>query len=237
MLGAYITWTLYQHLNIGISIILGVLLLIFFGMVFEKILIHPFIDRDNPTLIAVITTFAGMMVIDNSVHLIWGPRMKQLPKLLSGSFIVSGQEVLIIIIAPLLLIVLGLFLKYTKIGRAIRAVEQNRESALLVGIDVTKIYMITFGIAAGMASLAGIFLGSIRFITPTMGGNFLLKSLIVVILGGLGNMTGTLIAAFIVGLIEAVSMFYIGIYWTPVVIFLIMIILLIYKPEGILGEN
>ena len=236
MLGAYFTWTLYQHFNLAISVLLAITLMIILGMLSEKILIHPFLERENPTLIAVITTLAGMIFLDNLSHIIWGPRMKQLPVFLKGNFIVSAQEILIIILAPTLLILLSMFLKSTKIGRAIRAVEQNRESALLVGIDVAKTYMITFGIAAGMAGVAGIFLGSIRFMTPTMGGNFLLKALIVVILGGLGNMNGTLIAAYLVGIIEASSMYYLGLYWTPVVIFLLMIIMLIYRPQGILGE-
>jgi len=238
MIGAYTAWTLYQYFdNIWICIILTLFIMFIFGIILEILIIEPFVDRKNVVLIAVITTLAGMIFLDNSANIIWGPRMKQLPQLISGSFVISYQEIFIIVLAPVLLIMLGLFLKYNKVGRAIRAVEQNREFSLLVGIRVKQIYRLTFALAALFAAIAGIMMGTIRFITPMMGTGYLLKALIVVILGGIGSMYGTLVSAYIVGMVEAFSMYYFGLYWTPSIVFLLLIIILILKPEGIFGRK
>lgn len=242
MLGAYATLVLFQYTNnMGISIILAIIIAFGIGMLLEKILIEPFLETDNPGLVVVITTLAGMMFLDNTAHLIFGPRIKQLPLLVSGNSIVFGQQfsnqqILLVIITPLILIFLSFFLKYSKVGSAIRAVGQNRGAALLIGINISHIYMITFGIAAAMATLSGIFMGSIRFITPSVGGEYLLKAFIIVLLAGLGNITGTLIAAYLFALMEVLSTFYIGIYWSPAITFLIVILMLILKPEGVFGE-
>ena len=97
-----------------------------------------------------------------------------------------------LIAAPIILIALVWFLKYTRLRLAIRSVEQNRDSARLAGVNVSMVYTITFGISAGLAALAGIMLGTTRFITPTMGSTPLLKAFIVVILGGFGSIGGTM---------------------------------------------
>ena len=89
---------------------------------------------------------------------------------------------------------------------------------------------------AALAALAGIFVGSIRFMTPTMGTDPLMKALIVVIFGGVARFTSPIFAAFIVGLIEAFATFYVGLYWAPAVLFAIMIVVLIAKPEGLFGK-
>lgn len=249
MLGAYVAWTVIEnteatlgspwHLVIGIVVTIGVL--ISAGMALERLLIHPFLERRNADILAVITTLAGMLFLDNAAHIIWGPRMKRLPPLIRGQvgFLgtnISTQELFVILLSPTLIVLIALFLKRFKLGFAIRAVEQNRDSAQLVGINVSAIYMVTFGIAAGMAAMAGILMGSIRIMTPTMGASPLLKAFIVVILGGLGSMMGTMIGAYIIGLLEAISTFFLGLYWTPAVLFLVMIVALLVKPTGLLGE-
>lgn len=237
-IGAYIAWTSYQKFdNIWLCVILTLFIMFIFGIILERLIIEPFLDRKNISLIAVITTLAGIIFLDNSVNIIWGPRLKQLPQLIYGSFVISYQEIFIIVLAPVLLIMLGLFLKYHKIGCAIRAVEQNREFSLLVGIRVNQIYRLTFALAALFAAMAGIMMGTIRFITPMMGTGYLVKALIIVILGGMGSMYGTLVSAYILGIVEAFSMYYFGLYWTPSIVFLLLIMILIIKPEGIFGRK
>lgn len=242
MLGAYITWALFQNIdsNIYLCVFLTFIIVFCIGLLLEKILIDPFLERDDAPLIVVITTLACMILLDNGANIIWGPRIKQLPALLTNYFVIGGQEIsgqnmLFIIIAPLILIFLNIFLKYTKLGCAFRAVSQNREASLLIGINVSNIYMLSFALSAVMAALGGILMSSIRFITPTMGSGYLLKALVIVLLGGLGSMTGTLIAAYLVGLIEAASTLWIGIYWTPAFIYAVAIFILTLKPQGIMG--
>ena len=150
---------------------------------------------------------------------------------------ITAQEMFVLIAAPLILVALVLFLKYSRLGLAIRSVEQNRDSAQLAGVNVSMVYTTTFGISAGLAALAGIMLGTTRFITPTMGSTPLLKAFIVVILGGLGSMGGTMASAYIISLIEAISMSFIGLYWTPAVLFAIMILVMIFMPNGLFGKE
>ncbi|MBW2618303.1 MAG: branched-chain amino acid ABC transporter permease [Deltaproteobacteria bacterium] len=151
--------------------------------------------------------------------------------------VVSGNDFLAIILAPILLFLLWLFLKRTRMGMAIRGVEQNLDFSKLVGINVSATYQITFGLGASMAAIAGILLGAKSFMSPDMGGDTLLKAFVVVVLGGLGNIPGTIGAAYIVGLLEASSMHFFGMYWTQAVLFFVMILVLIVRPTGIFGER
>ena len=246
MMGAYLAWTVSNHRGLDLGLALGVVGavtgLFLLGVIIYQTLVRPYMKRPNLVLIAVITTLAGSIFLDNSAHLIWGPRMKRLPRLVEGSVgllgaNVSAQEALVIILAPLILAILALFLKRTKLGLAIRGVEQNRDSALLLGVNVSGIYALTWGLSAALAAVAGIILGSIRFITPTMGGDPLMRSFMVVILGGLGSMYGTMTAAYIVGLLEAVCMLVLGLYGTPPILFLVMVLVLVFKPTGLFGEK
>ena len=244
MFGAYLGWTVCHNRGLGWGLSAGVVIslmgVFILGAILYRILVRPFMDRLNLVLIVVITTLAGSIFLDNSAHLIWGPRMKRLPRLIEGKMALLGtsislQDVLVIVLAPAILILLAIFLKRTKLGMAIRGVEQNRDASLLIGVNVEWIYAFTFGLSASLAAMAGIALGSIRFITPTMGGDPLTRAFMVVILGGLGSLYGTMTAAYIVGMLEAVCMLYLGIYGTPPVLFLTMVIVLTFKPTGLFG--
>jgi len=245
-LGAYIAWTVTSSTGlgagIGFAIIFALVFMVVFGMFFERLLIAPFIKRQGAALVTIITTLAGSIFIENSAHIIWTPRMKQLPSFIEGDVnmlgtVIATQELVVVIGAPLILVTLAWFLKNSRLGLAIRGVEQNRDSALLAGVNVSMVYTITFGLSAGLAALAGIMLGTTRFITPSMGNTPLLKAFIVVILGGLGSMVGTMVSAYIISLIESISMSYLGLYWTPAVLFAIMILVLVFKPTGLFGEE
>jgi branched-chain amino acid transport system permease protein len=150
---------------------------------------------------------------------------------------VSVHDLVIIAIAPTLLLCLAWFLKRVKLGMAIRAVEQNRSLALLVGVRVRTVYTLTFALAAALAGVAGVFLSGVFFMQPTMGDDALLKAFIVVVLGGLGSLPGTVIAAYFIGLLESFGNYYVGLYWTPVVLFGAMITVMIVRPTGLLGER
>ena len=117
-----------------------------------------------------------------------------------------------------------------------RAVSQNREAAQLLGLDVPFYFALAFGLSAVTAGLAGVFVGTIRFMNPAMGSEPLMKALIVVIFGGIARFSSPIYAAFIIGLLEAFSTYVFGLYWAPAVLFLTMIIVLLIKPEGLFGK-
>jgi branched-chain amino acid transport system permease protein len=151
--------------------------------------------------------------------------------------VISKQDVLIMLSAPVILGLVALFLSRTRMGLAIRGVEQNRDSALLAGVNVSGIYARTFAISAGLAAVAGILLGINRFIQPSMGSSPLLIAFIVVVLGGLGSLWGTMLSAYIIAFIQAITITYLGLYWAPVVLFIVMILTLVFRPNGLFGKE
>ena len=173
--------------------------------------------------------------------MVWGPRLKQLPQVASGQVQVLGtgigwHDIFIIAVTPAVLLLLALFLKRAKLGLALRAVEQNCDAALLMGIDPTAIFRLTFAVSSGFAALAGVLLGGIFFLTPTMGDDPLLKAFIVIVFGGLGSIGGTIAGAYVIGIIESASSFFFGLYVTPALLFIVMIIVMLVRPSGLFGR-
>lgn len=244
-LGAYIAWQIASTEASGAGLLAGAAVSIIgmfvIGMLVYYLLIKPFERSPDIVVKSVITTLAGATILENVINLVWGPRNKQLSPLLGGDVSILGitisrNEMAVVALAIVILAALGVFLQRAPLGRAMRAVAQNREAAQLMGIDVERLYAIAFGLSAALAALAGILIGSTRFMNPSMGSDPLMKALIVVIFGGIARFTGPIYAAFIVGLLEAVMTYLVGLYWSPTVLFAIMIVVLVAKPEGLFGR-
>jgi branched-chain amino acid transport system permease protein len=245
MLGAYAAWTLGTEFGLNdhpfVAMLGAVALLVAIGSLIEVALLRPFYGKKNLVMLTVITTLACLIFIQNAALIGWGPRTKQLPLLLPGEtsllgVVISAQEALIIVAAPLIVFCLWLWLRFTRSGRAIRAVSQNHETAQLLGMNVSALYMIAFAVSAGLAAVAGVLLGSIRFLSPDMGSEPLVKALIVTIFGGLGSILGTVGGAYAIGLLEAFSTYFVGLYWTPVILFAVMILTLMVRPRGLFSR-
>lgn len=246
MIGAYVAWTVGTDSGLGggpvVGALAGLLAAALIGVIIERVLVRPFQGNRNIIQIVVITTLAAAIILENLALIGWGGRIKQMPPTIGGNVsllgvTISAQEALIVALAPVVLIGLALFLKYTRYGRAIRAVGQNRDAATLIGMDVNVIYGAAFALSAMLAAAAGILLGSLRFITPVMGNEPLLKAMIVTIFGGLGSLAGTIAAAYIIGLLEALSTYFVGLYWTPALLFALMIVVLLIRPTGLFKER
>jgi len=245
-LGAYIGWTLADTQAAGLGLAVGAIgatvAMFFFGILFHLVLVRPFERRPDIVTASVITTLAGAAIIESAINLIWGPRSKQLERMVSGEidlgvFSFPINDLVLIGLVAIALAGLGWFLGKTRTGRAMRAVSQNREAAEFMGLDVPRLFALAFGISAAMAALAGIFLGGIRFMAPTMGIDPLMKALIVVIFEGIARFTSPIYAAMIVGLVESFSNYFVGLYWTPAVLFTMMIVVLFLKPSGLFGHH
>ncbi|MBW5437968.1 branched-chain amino acid ABC transporter permease [Bradyrhizobium canariense] len=244
-LGAYLAWTVSDAAGLDFGLATGIAVsiaaMVGVGILIERVVVRPFYDHRDILLITVMTTLAAMIVIQKGIQLIWGARLKQLAPIMPGNVrllqtTISAQEALIIVLAPLVLCALWLFLGRSRIGRAIRAVGQNPSAARLIGIDVSLIFIIAFAVSAVLAGLTGVLLGSVRLLTPEFGAEPLVKALIIVIFGGLGSLSGTILAAYIIGLLEATLVFLVGIYWAPSLIFVLLIFVLILRPQGLLGK-
>jgi branched-chain amino acid transport system permease protein len=244
MLGAYITWTFNAqvHLPLLPAAICAMIVMVGFAALFELTCVRPFIARKDGDLLVMIATLAAATIMTNAAQLIWGPNLKQLPQVLNVSWrfagtAIGGNQLAAVAAAPLLLGATLWLLRSTRIGLAIRAVEQNRDFAGLVGIRAPLIYTVTIGLAAVLATAAGVLLAGIQFLTPDIGSDPLLKAFVVVVFGGLASLQGTIVGAYVIGLLEAVSTYYIGLFWTPVVVFVVMIAVMLVKPEGVVSRT
>lgn len=245
-LGAYVAWQVSTSQGFGIGaaagVALGVAALFGLGCLSELLLVRRFLKQRDVVMIAVITTLAAAIFLENAIQLLWGPKLKQLPPLIEGNVrilgvAISAHEAVILGVAPTTLLILYLFLKSTRLGSAVRAVGQNRELSALLGMNERVLFALSFGLAAALAALAGILLGSRSFITPELGNEPLVKALIVAIFGGLSSLMGTIGGAYIIGLMEAFCMYFVGLYWTPAVLFLVMITTLLIRPTGLFGRR
>jgi branched-chain amino acid transport system permease protein len=243
MLGAYLAWQCVElGLPFPLALPMAVVAMAGVGWILQASVVRPLIGRPNIVLVVVITTLAAASLIENGVLEIWGPRSKQIPALIEGTATIGGigvslHQIAIILVTPVILAALWLFLNRTRLGLALRAVAQNEDASLLVGLNVTALYGLAFAIAAALAGLAGIFMGGYRFMSPVMGSDPLLKALIVVVFGGISSISGPIFAAYLIGFFEAFSNYYFGLYWTPALLFAVLILILMVRPEGMFAPR
>jgi branched-chain amino acid transport system permease protein len=245
MAGAYVAWWVSSSEGLGlglpVAIVVTLAFLVAAGALLFFLLVKPWVGKPNAELAVIMTTIAGSIFIQNLVLEVFGGRYKTIDQVVNGTIRIAGvvieaQNLLCIVLAPVLLVGMWLLLTRTRTGLAIRAVAENRDAAQLFGIGVQKIYIVTFAASAVLAGVAGILLGGLFNISPDMGTDPLLRAFIVVVFGGLGSLPGTIVGAYAVGIIEAFASYYIGIYWTPVVLFLVLIAVLAIRPTGLFGR-
>jgi len=239
--GAYLTWffSTKLQLNMLLSIVLSVALLFLFGLVWEKLALRP--KRKN--FVSIVTIGLGlMMILDSMAQYLFDPTKKALPPIIEGnvnlSFVTrSASEILNFFIAVGILITLWLFFSRTRLGMAIRAVAEDNIGAAIIGIDIDKIYTLSFGIGIALAGLSGILLAPEVYISTAAGGDALLKAIIIVILGGLGSVKGSMYAALILGIMESAISMYVGMFWVLPSWFFVMVFILAIRPKGLYGTR
>lgn len=191
---------------------------------------------------AFISTFAIATIVQSVVLWIYGPRQKPFPFLIDGRFNLTPEvsityhSLFMAVFAIVLLLLLGFFLVRSRYGLAITAVAQNLDASRLMGIPARRVYVVAMGIASALAGVAGVLLAPIYFVYPNSGDLPLLQALIVAIFAGLGSIRGTIIAAYIIGFIQAV----VSIYWSATyalpVLYAVILVVLVVRPYGIAGK-
>jgi branched-chain amino acid transport system permease protein len=154
-----------------------------------------------------------------------------------GGLGMSLHQIAIIVATPVIVGLLWVFLMRTRLGLALRAIGQNEEASLLVGLNVKALYGLAFAIAAALAGLSGVFIGGYHIMSPSMGAEPLLKALVVVVFGGLSSIAGPIAAAYLIGLFEAACSYAFGLYWTPTLLFAVLILTLMIRPQGLIGSR
>jgi branched-chain amino acid transport system permease protein len=241
MLGMYATFAAFTflHLDPYLAAFIVCPLLFVFGLLLQRFILQPL---QNEPMMQVFATFGLLIFLQNVVLAITrGASLSVRTELSSltlplGTMQVSVVRLITLTAATVVAIGLQLFLNRTMLGKAIRAVAQDRRAARLMGINVERTYMVTFGIGAALTGLAGTLLTPIYTLQPQIGGNFILAAFAVVVLGGLGSVTGAYIGGFIVGITEAFAGFYIDPALKHAVWFMVFIVMLIIRPSGLFGH-
>jgi branched-chain amino acid transport system permease protein len=212
------------------------------GVLSVYVAIRP-VPNDRP-LAPLISTIGLTIVLQNFAVYFIGGQQLAFPETIKqtlyqlGPVTVSSTQIFILGVAIGLMVLLWLFIERTKTGRGIRAVAENHETAALLGVDVNRIILITFIIGSGIAGVAGVLDGlKNSSISPFMGLSAAEKGLIVMLLGGLGNVPGAMVAGLMLGMIEILSAAYIGTTERDLFSFLILILILLFRPTGLFGTR
>ncbi|MEJ2170284.1 MAG: branched-chain amino acid ABC transporter permease [Desulfobacterales bacterium] len=244
MLGAYASYYVFKYIGGGFfpAIILSMVFIFFIGILFEKITIAPLrkrtkLDYEMSTLMM---TIGISIFLQNFVLIVFGPKYKGIPAYFDGIIrlgpIIMSYDRLAIFIVALILIFLLLFLfKHTRIGLAMRAVSENPDGAALAGISINRVLYIAFGLSTALAAAGGGLLIPIYNAYPTVGANIILLAFSIVIFGGLGSVKGAVYAGFLVGVLESFTVLYISSSWKDVIVFLTVIVVLTFRPRGLMG--
>ncbi|MBW2056157.1 MAG: branched-chain amino acid ABC transporter permease [Deltaproteobacteria bacterium] len=241
-LGAYFAWLCINrfHLNYGLTFLIVLPVMFGIGLALERIVIHPLRWKSDWQFTTIVATLGVAILLENMIQIVFNPRTKMLPPILEGTagiggYVISRHEVIIFFVAILTIVLTQFYLTKAKTGMAVRAVSQDTEGAQIVGIRVDRLFSYTFGISVVMAAIGGILMAPKFYITPSGGWVPLIKGFIIVCFGGLGSIPGTLYAAFILGIFEAMVSLYIGPLWVFPFWTLLFILILSFKPRGLLG--
>lgn len=246
--GAYITWTFKVMLGLPlfVSALLAVVITPWISIAIDRLVYRRL--RKSAAAISIMASFGIALILRSLVQAIWGVRIKnyglfvrpgQLYEFGVIKFRLSEMELLTMIVALLLVVLLHLFLKYTRMGKAMRATSDNIDLARTTGINTERVITWTWGIGTGLAVVAGVFLGIDSALTHLMGLFLLIQLFAATVLGGIGSPYGAMLGGLIVGLaqnIMVVPVTAIASQYKPAIAFVMMVIMLLIRPQGLLGR-
>ncbi len=243
MIGMYGTYYLFTLFNIDpfVSIVITIPLMFLYGAFLQKFFINRVLGAlpQNQILLTI-----GMgLVMSNAVMLAFTSDYKILSTTYSSSSVsilgisISSPLVISFIITAAITAALYWFLMKTNTGQAIRATAQDREAAQLMGINVKRMSIIAFGLGASLAGTAGALISPTYYIFPQVGSTFTLKAFVITVLGGMGSIVGATLGGILIGVAESLGGAYIGSGWKEVVVFVLFLLVLLFKPSGLMGKS
>ncbi len=246
MVGGYISFIAISNLGLGIptSIILGVVVCTALGIIIERLAYKPL--RQATSLAVLITAIGVSYLLQNMALLIWGSSSKFYPtvidippiSLLDGQLVISSASIVTMVSCVIIMLVLTFFTQKTKLGKAMRAVSEDKSAAQLMGIDANFTISMTFAIGAALAAVAGVLLlSAYPLLTPTLGSMPGIKAFTAAVFGGIGSIPGALIGGLLLGVIEIFSRAYISTQLSDAIVFAVLIVVLLVRPTGLLGKQ
>jgi len=242
MISAYfgLMYHVYYKIDYFTSLILTILTAGFCGILLERIVCRPLLK--SPVMSIIVATIAVSIALKNIARLVWGPIFYPFPSAFSltpyhlGKVMITPKDIGTIVITLILLGMLYYVLQHTKIGAAMLATASNQKAASIMGINVKRVFSITWAISFGLASAGGFLLAPLVSITPEMG-DIVIVVFTAAVLGGLESLTGAVVGGVLLGVISNLAGFYISTAFKDVVSFLILITILMFKPSGLFSRG
>jgi branched-chain amino acid transport system permease protein len=239
MLGAYTTYFLTTRagLNPFLTVPVAMAALFVVGVLLQRGLVFRVVDA--PELSSLLLTFGISIALVNLAQLAFTSDLRAV-EYITGAWVIGGLAIskprlIAFLFAGAVTALSFLLLQRTRFGKAIRATSQSREVAMVCGVDVARIHMLTFGFASALAAAGGALLAMIVAIQPEMGGVWTFKSFLVIVLGGAGNYPGALLGGLLLGLVEQVAALFLTTQLSEVVAYVLLVVVLLVRPSGLLG--
>lgn len=239
MLGAYTTYFLYAATGINpfLTVPIAMATLFALGVLLQRGLVFRVVDA--PELSSLLLTFGISIALVNGAQLAFTSDLRAV-EYITGAWVVGGlafskPRVIAFLFAAAVTALCFLFLRSTRLGKAIRATSQSRDVAMACGIDVGRIHLLTFGVAAALAAAGGALLAVIVAIQPEMGQVWTFKSFLVIVLGGAGNYPGALLGGIMLGVVEQLASLFLTTQLSEVVAYVLLVLVLLVRPTGLLG--
>ncbi|QBX57244.1 branched-chain amino acid ABC transporter permease [Nocardioides seonyuensis] len=238
MIGGYITAVLAGD-NYWLGLAVGMVVLALLGVMVQALVFDPL--RNAPPAMLFIAAFGLLSVLQGLALIFFGPRVMTVKAPFEGTVSILGAQItyhriLVVAVAMLAVVFLNMFLRTTSLGRSIRASSQSRTGALVVGLSPRRIGIITMAIGSVLAGLAGGLLAPISQVYPTMGDSMILKAFVIIVLAGMGSINGALFGGLVVGLAESFGSAYISLEYRDVYPLLLLVLVLVVRPQGIFGR-
>jgi branched-chain amino acid transport system permease protein len=241
MLGAYLGFFLLGLTrNFWLSLVIAPVMVFVLGLVIERLLVRPLYGRsvDDPLLL----TFGLSLVVVEGVRIVWGKIGLTLdpPPTLAGAVDLGFMtfpryRLFVIVITVIVLVALWLFLERTNVGLIIRAGSRDPLMVRALGLDLGRVWLLVFGIGAGLAGLAGILAAPMRPVYPEMGITMVIESFVVVVVGGMGSLLGAVVAGILIGEVVSLTTFFAP-KLSEIMVFVVMAVVLLVRPSGLFGE-
>jgi len=245
MVGAYVAFCSVSYLGVSplLAVLISVVVCTVLGILVERLAYKPL--RNASSLAVLITAIGVSYFLQNAALLIWTSNPKVFPNFLQnlpnieiGDAQIAPVTLLTVLANIIIMVVLTLFTTHTKLGKAMRAVSEDKGAATLMGINVNRTISLTFAIGSGLAAIAGVLLCiAYPTLTPTTGSMPGIKAFTAAVFGGIGSIPGAMLGGILLGLIEIFAKAYISTQFSDAIVFAVLIVVLIVKPTGLLGHK
>jgi len=242
MVGAYVVYVMLTTFGTSypVAIVASIAVIAAMGGAMEFVVYRRL--EGKTSVHAMIAALGVLFFLEGTAQVVWGPDFRPVPTPLDGVVTVAGvniteQRILVIVAAIVAMGGLYLLLKRTLVGMSIEALAQDREGALLVGIDTRRAALITFMISGALAAIAGSLIAPLVLVFPTMGAVIILKAFVIVILGGMGSVPGAILGGYLLALAETMAGTYVAFAFSELIAFALLVVVLVFRPTGLFQKG